>query len=150
MTIKRGDIVFVTQGHASQEVSAVVLQPIPGRLAGLPDARVHILSSADPYSTVTVSHRQYADDVGYLESGESEPTEARPVETKKSERALFTPEVDNNSEETTLGGDPPNDHSEEEDDERQEDEGAEEVPEDESDGEPVSTPKGKRGGKSRR
>jgi hypothetical protein len=72
MTVKRGDTIFVTQAHAAQEVIAIVAS------VQYPQVRAHVVSSTDPYHLETFEHRLYADDVGYLEVDEQQPTELRP------------------------------------------------------------------------
>lgn len=169
MTVKRGDIVFVTQAHVAQEVAAVVLQMVPSKLAGLPDAKVHILSSSDPYSSVTVSHREFADDAGYIEIDESEPTENRPKEVTHADASqelseggdqepndegdgtgLVSEEQGTSEESNSNGEGEPEEESEEIGDEPEEGEGSAEVSEDESDGESVPPTRRKRGGRSKR
>lgn len=136
MTVKKGDIVFVSQAHHSTPVPAVVLSVVPATSSGLPQANVHIISSSDPYASILVAHREYSDDSGYLEADESEPTESHPV-------ADPTPEG--------VGGTgAPESTPEESEDESEESEGSEEVPEGESDGESLPATGRKRGGRSRR
>ena len=168
MTVKRGDTVFVSQPHHATPVPGIVLSVVPATSSGLPQANVHIVSSADPYASTLVAHREYADDHGYLEAHESEPTETRPQETNNadaSEEFSEGLESESDSEGDGAGvvseeqgtsenpnedgeGEPPQES--EEVGEREEDEGSEEVSQDEQDGEPVSTSKRKRGGRSRR
>lgn len=180
MTVKKGDIVFVSQPHTPQVVAAVVMDTAPAKLSGLPQAVVHIISSTDPYSWTIVPHREYADDSGYLEADESEPTALRPKETtnadapqEHSEGESETPDAEglgarmddsesdssetedetdeDESEEDSSEDEGPFDvESDEESDEREEDQGSEEVPPSEQDGEPVSATKRKRGGRSKR
>lgn len=177
MTIKKGDIVFVSQPHTPQVVAAVVMATASAKLSGLPQAVVHIISSTDPYSWIIVPHREYADDAGYLEADESEPTALRPKEKMNADApqehsdgepeasgtggdgsGVVHSESDSPETEDETGEDQSNQESEEgegpsdveDDDEREEDESSEEVPQSEQDGEPVSATKRKRGGKSRR
>lgn len=180
MTVKKGDIVFVSQPHTPQVVAAVVMATAPAKLFGLPQAVVHIISSTDPYSWAIVPHREYADDAGYLEADESEPTALRPKETtnadapqehREGEPAPFgiegtgagvvhsttqeEPEAfglgeDESDQESSEDEGPFDVEPNEESDEREEDESSEEVSQGEQDGEPVSSTKRKRGGKSRR
>lgn len=157
MTAKKGDIVFVTQGHTSQPVAAVVMDHV----SNIDEVSVHVISSSDPYSVVKVSHRFYSDDVGYLEADEAEPLDARPVappvdnDHVEEGAELFglgqpNPDV-SNEDPTDSGGDPPTDESgdqgseEEEDDESEEDESSSTTSEGDEDGKPVSATRGKRG-----
>lgn len=163
MTVKKGDIVFVTQAHHAQQVAAIVMGVVPATRSGLPQASVHIVSSADPYSTTLAAHREYADDVGYLEVDEEEPFKLRPKEINNADAPQefsegFAEESDSEGdgagvvseeprtpEESEAGGEgQPEEESEEVIDEREEDESPAEVPEEESDGEPVPPAKHKR------
>lgn len=155
MTAKKGDIVFVTQAHVGQEVAAVVVD----RVTNADQVKVHVISSSDPYSVVTVAHRLFADDIGYLEADESEPRQNRPVQPPvdndhvEAGAELFgfgsgpaVPDTDP----TDSGGDSAPDESgdsedEEESDESEEDESSSEVSEGDEDGEPVPSAGRKRG-----
>ena len=181
MTVKEGDLVFVSSpNHPGQEVAAIVMPGAPGQKADL-----HILSSADPYSVIKgVPERRYVDHHGFRKAGEF------PMEYSPESKAQFANQETTNADapqELSEGSDEVSEsegngiglvHSEseeepetfgfgedqsnqesaegegpsdvEDNDEREEDENSEEVPESKSDGEPVSSTKRKRGGKSRR
>lgn len=85
MTVKKGDIVFVSQPHHSTPVPGVVLSVVPAPAEVWPDINVHIISSADPYASTRVSHKCYVGDSGYLAADEDEPTEPKPKETKNAD-----------------------------------------------------------------
>lgn len=72
MTVKEGDIVFVTESHLPGEYPGVVLQVLQ-----YPTARIHIFGSPHGAST-QLTLRQYEDDVGFREANEPRPTGTRP------------------------------------------------------------------------
>lgn len=170
MTVKKGDIVFVSQAHHSTPVAGIVLSVVPATSSGLPQANVHIVSSADPYSSVLVPHREYADDHGYLEADEGEPLEVRPQETNNADApqehssgesegadsegdgsgvVREEPEASEDSEPDSET-EPEEDSTEGEVDEREEDETAPPLSAGAEDGKPVPTTGRKRSGRSRR
>lgn len=157
MTVVRGDTIFVTQAHAAQEVVAIVAS------VQYPQVRAHVVSSTDPYHLETFDHRVYADDIGYLEVDEPQPTELRP-KPQETAHADAPPEFSSGESETPdAEGDgsgvvheesesaaeeePASEDEQEEDppedeevaDEPEEGEGSKAVPEDEPDRQPVRT-----------
>lgn len=89
MTVKEGDIVFVTEAHLPGEYPGVVLQVLQ-----YPTARVHILGTPHGAST-QITLREYEDDVGFREANEPRPTGTRP----KPVEVVSEPEEDESSEE---------------------------------------------------
>lgn len=166
MTVKKGDIVFISQPHHSTPVPGIVLSVLPASAEVWPDVLVHIVSSTDPYAWVKVPHKCYVGEPGYLAADEDEPTESQPKETNNADASeelsegsgeessdegdgsgLVSEEQGASEESDEDGEGEPQEEQEEVDDEREEDESSSSISEEDSGGESVPPTKRKRGGR---